>query len=312
MSFSLGSAVTYHNFFAEKKTRMIRATFKQVVSPVIVEEMLKDPDKVRLGGERRELTVLFSDIRGFTSISENLQPEIVLEVLNEYLTPMTDIVFKQKGTFDKYMGDAIMAIWNAPTDQPDHALLACRAALDMKTALVKLNQEWQRTRRLPPIKIGIGINTGPMSVGYMGSEMIKSYTVLGDNVNLGSRLEGLTKYYQTDLAVSGETTRRAGSEFCFRELDRVRVKGKSKAVTVFQLVDLEKNLGNRKVFYDAYQQAIERYKARDFRGAVEEFNKALALNPQDFPTQMYINRATVYAAKPPDIDWDGVVTLESK
>ena len=312
LSLSMSSSFVYQNFFAEQQARLIRQTFKQVVSPVVVEEMLKDPDKVRLGGERRDLSVLFSDIRGFTSISEKLPPEVVLEILNEYLTPMTDIVFEQKGTFDKYMGDAIMAIWNAPSDQPDHAAMACRAALGMKSALVTLNQDWQKTRRLEAIKIGIGINSGPMSVGYMGSEMIKSYTVLGDNVNLGSRLEGLTKYYHTDIAVSGETTRRAGDGFCFRELDKVRVKGKKEAVTVYQLVDLQENLGNRKLFFDAYRQALERYKARDFRGAVEEFKKALALNPQDFTTQMYINRATVYAVKPPDIDWDGVTTMDSK
>jgi len=309
---SFTAASVYQNFFAEAKARLIRKTFQQVVSPVVVEEMLRNPDKIRLGGERRELTVLFSDIRGFTSISERLSPEAVLEVLNEYLTPMTRIIFEQQGTFDKYMGDGIMAIWNAPTAQPQHPLQACRAAFGMKEALVELNQRWGKTRRLPEVRIGVGINTGPMSVGYMGSEMIKSYTVLGDNVNLASRIEGLTKYYQIDIAVSDDTRARASGEFFFREMDRVRVVGKKEAVTVYQLVDRLDRLGARRKFYDLYHQALERYRARDFRGSMEGFQQAQALAPEDFTTTMYLNRARVYAVKPPDIDWDGVYELEGK
>jgi adenylate cyclase len=309
---SYTAAEVYQDFFAEEKARLIRKTFQQVVSPVVVQEMLRDPERVRLGGERKELTVLFSDIRGFTSLSEKLPPEVVLEILNEYLTPMTRVIFEQHGTFDKYIGDAIMAIWNAPLEQPDHPALACRAALGMREALGDINRRWQQTRRLPEVRIGVGINTGPMSVGYMGSEMIKSYTVLGDNVNLGSRLEGLTKHYQIDVAVSQYTWERVREEFYFRELDRVRVAGKKDAVTVFQLVDLHDRLGNRRAFYEQYRRALERYRARDFRAAIEGFQAALALHPADFTTQMYVSRSTVYAAKPPGIDWDGIFTLESK
>ncbi|MCX5858313.1 MAG: adenylate/guanylate cyclase domain-containing protein [Proteobacteria bacterium] len=207
--------ITFYKYLTEeKKRKQYREAFSRYVSASVVNEILKDPDRLKLGGERKNLTVMFTDIRGFTSISEKLDPETVVHILNEYLTPMTEVVFQQGGMLDKYIGDAIMAVWGAPLALPDHARRACITALEMMKRLRVLQQGWAE-RKLPPINIGIGVNTGPMSVGNMGSEMLFDYTVIGDSVNLASRLEGLNKEYGTNIIVSEATyqeTRAAGGQ----------------------------------------------------------------------------------------------------
>src|SRR5512138_2913030 len=200
------AATTYRFFSEEREKRRARETFSRFLAPAIVDEVLAQEGAIRLGGEKRVLTVLFSDVRGFTTISEKLDPHVLLELLNEYLTPMTDIIVSgHQGTLDKYIGDAIMAFWGAPREQPDHALRACRAALAMIDRLAELRARW-RARGLPDGDVGIGVNTGPMSVGFVGSQdRFYNYTVLGDAVNLAARLEGANKEYGTRIILGAST-----------------------------------------------------------------------------------------------------------
>lgn len=228
---------TYRYFSEEKEKKYVRKAFGQYVSANILEELLKDPEKLKLGGERRELTVLFSDIRGFTTFCESREPEEVVAVLNEYLDRMTEVIFKHNGTIDKYVGDAIVAFFGAPSpvDEKDHAQRACRAALEMMTELKKLQEKWQAEGK-EPLGIGIGLNTGPMLVGNMGSNRKFDYTVIGDNVNLGARLEGLTRKYDCNVVISEFTYQHVQKEFQTRHLDEVTVKGKNKPVVVYELL----------------------------------------------------------------------------
>jgi adenylate cyclase len=223
-------------FSTESERRQIKAAFQFYVPPAVVEEIAADVSKLRLGGEKRDLTVLFSDIRGFTSMSEALAPEDLVKLLNVYFTEMTNQVFKHKGSLDKYIGDAIMAIFGAPIHDAQHPHLACRAALDMIKALEALKARW-RQEGLPEIGIGIGINTGPMIVGNMGSETRFNYTVIGDAVNLASRIESLNKDYGTSILVSEYTYEQVKDEFrSAREIDRVRVRGRAQVVGLYELI----------------------------------------------------------------------------
>jgi len=230
----LGTTV-YKTITEEAEKKYIRTQFGKFVNKNVVDELLKDPSKLRLGGERRTMTVLFSDIRGFTTLSEGLEAEDLVQLLNSYLSKMTDIVLRYEGTLDKYVGDEIMAFWGAPLTQPDHAWLACCTAVDMMDSLDKLNAGLPDGKRL---RIGIGLNTGEMLVGQIGSESRMDYTVIGDNVNLGARLEGTNKVYGTGIIISEATLEHVRNRVVVRELDLVRVKGKNKPVTIYELVDV--------------------------------------------------------------------------
>jgi adenylate cyclase len=215
-----------HHYIVEaSEKRKIRNAFGLYLNPELARQVSERPEMLRLGGEKRVLTVLFSDIRGFTSISERLDPSALVELLNVYLGKMTDVVFANEGTLDKYIGDAIMAIWGAPIPHDDHAARASRAAVGMVECLEKLHTEFD-ARGWPRLETGIGLHTGEMIVGNMGSVRRLSYTVMGDNVNLGSRLEGLTKYYHTRIIASEDTVRAAGDGIVAREIDLVRVKAR--------------------------------------------------------------------------------------
>ena len=280
----------------------LRAVFSQYVSRTVVDRILADPARAKLGGERKELTVLFSDIRGFSAFSEAMGPEALASFLGEYLTPMTELVLESGGTLDKYIGDAVMAIWAAPVDLPDHAARACEVALRMQAALVGLNRKWKSEGK-PEIAIGIGINTGPMSVGNMGTPQRFDYTVLGDQVNLGSRLEALTKEYGVDILVGEATAKAAGTAFVFREIDLVRVKGRASAAAVFELVG---RAGTRS---DArFAEALAAYRRRDFAAAEGLFG---ALDGDPIAAVM-AKRCAALAAAPPAADWDGVYEQRSK
>ena len=231
---TLFSMIVYRILTEEKEKRVIQNMFANYVSKSIVEELLKHPEKLELGGEDREITVLFSDIRGFTTLSEKLTPQELVSHLNEYLSAMTEIIFKYEGTLDKYVGDEIMAFWNAPVDQPNHAELACLTALDMMEKLRELNASWPEEKRL---NIGIGLNTGIMTVGNMGSKNRMDYTLMGDNVNLGARLEGTNKIYGTNIIISEFTYEKIKDRFLCRELDNIRVKGKLKPVKIYEVLD---------------------------------------------------------------------------
>ncbi len=228
----------YRVMTEQREKKYIRQTFSKFVSKSVVDELLKDPDKLKLGGEKKILTVLFSDIRGFTTISERLTPEALVEHLNEYLQAMTDIVFKYLGTLDKYVGDEIMAFWGAPIPQDDHAVLAARAAVEMMRVLEGLNKKWAAEGK-PELHIGIGLNTGDMVVGNMGSSSRMDYTLMGDNVNLGARLEGTNKIYSTDIIISEATYEYIKDHIIARELDLIRVKGKELPVKIFELIDMK-------------------------------------------------------------------------
>jgi adenylate cyclase len=237
--FGYTSQTAYRFFTEERRARDIRRMFSSYVSKRIVDELIKDPSKAKLGGDRKEITVLFSDIRGFTSFSEKHQPEEVVKLLNEYLGAMTEIVFAHEGTLDKFVGDAIMALWGAPVGQPDHAERAVRCALAMIERLEQLQAKW-RSEGKYAIDIGIGINTGDMVVGNMGAEGKKmDYTVIGDNVNLGARLEGLTRQYNNHIIISEFTYEKVKHLARVNELGSVTVKGKQQPVVIYDLVGLK-------------------------------------------------------------------------
>lgn len=289
----------------------LRGAFAQYVSKSLVERILADPKAARLGGERRELTVLFSDIRGFSRIAESLPPERLADFLNEYLTPMTEIVLERDGTLDKYIGDAVMAIWNAPVEIPDHPTRACAAALAMQDALGPLNARW-RARGLPAVQIGIGLNSGPMSVGNMGSESRFDYTVLGDAVNLAARLEALTKEYGVDILV-GEDTAAGAKGFVFREMDHVRLKGKDRPARIFELCGRPGGAGvPTPDDLATWDRALAAYRRRAFADAGVQFLAIAAADPDDGAARVFAARARDLAEAPPGDDWDGVYEQRSK
>jgi len=283
-----------------------------------MDEILKNPGMLRLGGEKRDLSILFSDIRGFTSISEKLEPEQLTNMLNNYLTPMTDVVFKHNGILDKYIGDAIMAIFGAPLPLENHPSAACRAALDMLTELESLRQQW-KSEGMPDfiqgMKIGIGINSGPASVGNMGSNLRFDYTVIGDNVNLSSRLEGTTKAYGVNIIASQYTWERTRNEFIYRELDCIRVVGKQVPIRIYELLGVKK-AGAREEglikMAGEFESALALYKDRKWKEAAAAFKSLIEDNPEDMASEVYIKRCEQFIEDPPDDDWDRVFERRSK
>jgi adenylate cyclase len=232
-------------------------------------------------------------------------------LLNEYLTAMTDIVFKYDGLLDKYMGDAVMAVYGAPLDQPDHALRACLTALDMINALKKLQEKWSAEGR-PVLDIGVGINSGAMVVGNMGSEMRFDYTVMGDSVNLGSRLEGINKEYGTNIVISEFTYAAVKDALLCRELDSVRVKGKKLPVKIYELVGAKEDAPQWEQFLVQFNEGLAKYKEMRWDDAIAAFGKALEVRPGDPPAEMYIKRCRELKEQPPEGEWDGVFTMTKK
>ncbi len=301
----------YHYLTEERERKKIRGAFGYYVSSSVVNEMLKDPDKLKLGGDKKEISVLFSDIRSFTSISEGMTPEALVHLLNEYLTVMTDIVFKYEGTLDKYIGDALMAFYGAPLDQPDHPRRACLSALDMMDGLKSLNEKWIQEGK-KPLDIGIGINTGPMMVGNMGSAQRFDYTVMGDAVNLGSRLEGANKAYKTHILISDSTYERVKDEFVCMELDSVRVKGKKQPVRIFELVSRKELPARDMEAIARFHEGIRLYKNQQWDRAIETFEDVNAMDQTLYAARLYIERCNELKDAPPGPDWDGVYTMTTK
>ncbi len=301
-------------FYLEERGQkaLIRSAFGQYLSPKVVTDLVKNPGKLSLGGEEREMTAYFSDIAGFSTFSETLNPTQLVLLLNDYLTEMCNIIIRSEGTVDKFEGDAIIAFWGAPTLQPDHAKLACYASIEMHQRLAELRVKWSAQNH-PDINVRMGINTGAMLVGNMGSAQRMNYTMMGDAVNLASRLEGANKVYQSDLMISQNTYDRVVDYVDVRELDTIRVVGKSEAVTVYQLLD-RKGLvtGSMADLVDLYNQGLDLYKARDYVKAVEKFNQGIAIHADDGPCLTYIARCQQYLENPPANDWDGVFTLVDK
>lgn len=301
----------YKYLTEERKKKMLKTTFSKYVSPAIVDEILKSPDNIELGGIKKNMSVFFSDVRGFTTISEKLEPQALSDVLNKYLTPMTEIVFKNRGTLDKYMGDAIMAFFGAPIHFPDHADAACLCALDSIQKLADIQKEFEK-EGLPHIDIGIGINTSDMSVGNMGSDTVRSYTVMGDAVNLGSRLEGITKEYGVRIVISEFTKKELTKNFITRELDWVRVKGKTKPVIIHELMGLDVATDQQRQLLAAFNEGYQLYHQQSFTQALEKFKQALSVSPTDGPSQVFIERCEYFITNPPPASWDGVYTMKTK
>jgi adenylate cyclase len=260
------SATLVNYFFAFSEKRYLKLAFQHYVPPAVVEGLVSGADRLRLGGEKRELTVLFSDIRNFTAMSEAMSPEELVKLMNEYFTAMTDKVFEHRGSLDKYIGDAVMAVYGAPVAEPRHAALACRTALEMLTVLDELKVGWQPLG-LPPIDIGVGINTGPMTVGNIGSASRFNYTVVGDSVNLASRIESLNKTYGTNILVSEYTYEIVKDEFPFvREIDNIRVRGRTQPVRLYELLREEryKSLHWLEEYRAAYREMREGERTRAY------------------------------------------------
>lgn len=309
---SLYVALTFYRYLTEERNKKeLRQTFQKYVSPAIVEEILAHPDNIELGGRKANLTVFFSDVRGFTTISEKLDPRALSDLLNSYLTPMTEIVFKNRGTLDKYMGDAVMAFFGAPIAYRDHAKYACRCALQSLQKLAELQKEYEK-KGLPSIDIGIGLNTGDVNVGNMGSQTVRSYTVMGDAVNLASRLEGINKQYGTRIILSEFTQAEIKDNFVTREIDWVRVKGKVLPVKIFELMGEEKIKSHVSEMLKWFQEGYEYYHRKDWQTGMKSFAKALAIDPQDEVSKLYVQRCQDYMSEPPEDGWDGVFVMKTK
>ncbi len=304
--------MSYGYFIESTNKRYLATLFGQYVPIELVDEMSKNlGNEFSMDGESREMTVLFSDVRGFTNLSENLEPRELSLLMNEYLTPMTRAIHEHRGTIDKYMGDAIMAFWGAPLHEPQHARYALDTAINMLEQLQDLQTQF-KAKGWPKIDIGIGLNTGIMSVGNMGSQFRIAYTVLGDAVNLGSRLEGLTKQYGVKLIVS-ETTRNAVPEYFYRELDKVRVKGKERPVSIFEPIDLLTKIDEdfaTEINY--YKLALGYYRQQSWDIAIEFFNELSKTNPNCLLYQIYLKRIKYFIENPPTKNWDGVYNFITK
>jgi adenylate cyclase len=311
--FSNYLAVFFYRFIIEQKEKAgIKKAFGVYVNPHVVEQIAKNPEGLKLGGEIREMTVLFSDVEGFTSISENLSPKELVSLLNIYLTAMTENIMKYDGTVDKYEGDAIMAFWGAPLVQLKHAEQACLAALENRERLVALNKELEK-KGMKKLLARCGINTGQMNVGNMGSSQKFNYTVMGDAVNLASRLEGANKQYGTYLMISESTYEQAKKQIEVRELDLLRVKGKNIPIRVFELLARAGELQDaQKKGLDFFHQGLELYRKRQFKKALNRFEETRQWLPADPPSQTYIQRIQYYQAHPPPHDWDGVYVMTTK
>ena len=310
--FGFASIAAYRTVSEEKAKRQVQGIFGHYLSPHVVNELLQNPDKVKLGGEKRVMTVFFSDIENFTNSTSGLTPEVLTEFVNKYLTAMTDIIQTNDGMIDKYEGDAIMALFGAPVTRPDHAKLACWAALDQYKKLTDLNAYYKKAN-LPLVNIRVGINSGEMVVGNLGSSKVLSYTVMGEEVILANRLEGVNKFYDTRMLISEGTYQMAKQFIDVREIDSIRAKGMKKAVRIFELLA-------RKGEADAvslelitqYAIALQFYRNRQWNKAIEYFNNCLKIKPDDGPSITLLDHCLQYKSTPPDDKWGGINTLTAK
>jgi adenylate cyclase len=318
-------ALIFVNYFKEQKQRQqIRAAFGYYLSPALVEQLARSPEKLVLGGEERRMTILFSDVRGFTTISEHYKhdPQGLTRLMNRFLTPLTDAIIERKGTIDKYIGDAIMAFWNAPLDDPQQESNACEAALEMLARAEKLNQEFKHEAdrnggKYMPLNVGIGLNTGPCVVGNMGSDFRFNYSVLGDTVNVASRLEARTKDYRIPVVIGAQTEQQARDKFATMEIDRIQVKGKTEPETVFTVLgraELHQDARFREL-HDLTARMLRSYREQDWPRALETIE--LCRKPAErfgigALYDMYAERIEAFRRDPPPVDWNGVYEAESK
>jgi adenylate cyclase len=298
-------------FIEARSKRLITGLFGRYVSPALVDEMAKHPESVSMDGDSREMSMLFSDVRGFTTISERMNPKDLSRFMNEFLTPLTEVIYRHRGTVDKYMGDCIMAFWGAPLADPNHARNAVTAGLEMQATLRGLQARF-REKGWPEIKAGVGVNSGQVRVGNMGSRMRIAYTVMGDAVNLASRLEGITKQYGVDMVV-GENTRAALPDFVFRELDRVRVKGKDEPVAIYEPLGQAATVSSRvQEEVRLFHQALRHYRSQEWEQAELALYNLEKLSPESELYRIYARRVAYLLEHPPGAGWDGVWVFETK
>jgi len=302
-----------HQALTEQRERIrIKKSWEQYMSKDIIDTMLASGELPKFGGERREMTVLFSDIRGFTSFSENHSSNQVVRTLREYLTEMVDVIQKNAGTLDKFVGDEIMALYGAPYYYEDHAQKACFTALEMIRRLRALQKKWSSLNK-EWFEIGIGINSGKVILGNLGSSQHFDYTIIGDDVNLGARLEGANKQYGTTIILSEATKELVGDIAKVRELDVVRVKGKKRPVKIYELRDMEELPSiEQDLIIDIYSEGLDLYKKQQFYQATKEFKRVLRYFPTDGPTRVYIKRCLDFIESPPPDEWDGVYDFTTK
>jgi adenylate cyclase len=327
-----GAGTTVNYLHTEREKRYVRSAMARYLSPVLADRVSQHPDQLKLGGELRELTLMFSDIRGFTKLSESLDPQALTGLINSFLTPMTQVIQDRDGFIDKYIGDCIMAFWNAPVDVPSHSEKAILAAFDMRRELRRLNAAFSAAAAKdgqPPVELqtGIGLNSGICCVGNMGSEQRLEYSVLGDAVNIASRLEALSPAYHVDLVI-GEETASGAASLALLELDRVRVKGKVLPIRIFTGLG-DAGFAGREDFRQleaAQERMLESYRDQDWDGAeaaLAECRGLAAALPNDQPGalpddrlkafyDLYAARIAAYRADPPPADWDGVYEAKSK
>jgi adenylate cyclase len=302
------TALTVYKYVTEERERKkIKGAFMHYVAPVVIDAMLKDPARLKLGGDEKVLTVLFSDLQGFTSHSERYAPHEMIELLSEYYARMTEQIFAAGGMLKEYVGDELMAIFGAPIEQPDHAQRACAAALAMREQRNVLREEWAKIGR-PPLIARTGVNSGLMLVGNLGSKYRFAYGVLGDHVNLGSRLEGLNKAYGTEILIGENTAQLVEKSFLLREIDLVRVVGREQAIRIYELVATAGTSlphAQEKAF-SAYAAGLEAYRQQHWGDALGLFKLSLTLWPQDGPAWAMAERCQLYQATPPPEEWDGV------
>jgi len=303
--------MAYGYFVETRSKRQFTELFGQYVPPELVDRMAKDPEKYSMEGREEVLTVLFSDVRGFTSISESLSAKDLTSYINDYLTAMSLVIRSNRGTLDKYIGDAIMAFWGAPVEDPMHARNGVATALQMQQRALTLNEEF-KVKGWPEFHIGIGVNSGLMRVGDMGSKLRKAYTVMGDPVNLGSRLEGITKQYGIGILV-GEQTRNVAADIVYREVDRVQVKGKDESVAIFEPLGHEREVGRGTMDeLNVWHQCLKQYRAQNWDQADVSLLNLQRMNPDCALYRIYSERIVKYRKKPPAREWNGVTKFETK
>jgi adenylate cyclase len=304
--------ISYAN--SEKEKHFIRTAFSTYVSGDVVKEIISDPSRLQLGGTKRHMTAIFTDVRGFSTISEQLDPEELVSLLNKYLSAMSDVVLAEKGTIDKYEGDAIIAFFGAPLDLPDHALRACVSAITMKKLEIELNKTIMEHKLSPaPLVTRIGVNTGDMVAGNMGTANKMNYTIMGNAVNLAARLEGVNKQYGTWVLASETTVRETGDALFYRKLDRVRVVGINEPVRLCELIDMADQVDEQqKKLVTVFHEALDYFEKRDWIQAEKGFQEALSIIPDDHPSTIYIDRCKQFINSPPKGTWDGVYNLTSK
>ena len=305
--------ITAYKYFTEsRQKRFIENAFSTYLAPAVVKQLIKFPETLELGGEEREITAFFSDVQGFTSISEKLTPKELVELLNEFLTEMTDIILNYEGTVDKFEGDAIIAFFGAPNKLDNHAKTACMASIEMQKRLTELRTTW-KAKNKPELKMRIGLYSGSAVVGNMGSKSRMDYTMMGDTVNIAARLEGVNKIYGTYTLIGETTCRAAGDSVMAREIDLINVVGKKEPVAIYQLSGYPKDNNDRMIeTVDYYARGLCAYRNQDWEKAVNFFKKALKITPDDGPCRTMLLRCDEFKANPPGKDWNGSFIMKTK